>query len=122
MADIECGQFTLEGQDPQTGNLTFRAKLTPATSAQWTAVFHEYQAKERAIGNTAVACIKGDVIEFEVPDALAHATALVVRRCIKKTNPETVRRERDRQQQSDAQKKQVNDEWKRVKDKYHDGL
>jgi hypothetical protein len=101
----------------------FRAKLTPAPSAYWTAVFHEFEASERGLGNLAVARIfKEDVIEFDVPEAGSKAAAEVIRRCVDRTNPEAAKRQAARQRLGEAQQRQVDDEWKRVKDKYRDGL
>ena len=123
MADVQCGKFALVRRDPQTGKLKFRAKLTPAPSSHWTAVFHEYQASERGLGNLAVARIfKEDVIEFDVPEASSKAAAEVIRRCVERTNPEATKRQAARQRLSEAQERQVDEEWKRVQDKYRDGL
>jgi hypothetical protein len=123
MADVQCGKFELVHRDPQSGNLRFRAKLTPAPSAHWTAVFYEFQASERELGNLAVARIfKDDVIEFDVPEAGSKAAAAVIRRCVEMANPEATKREAARQRLSEAQQRQVDDEWKRVRDKYRDGL
>ena len=122
-ADIQCGKFELVRRDPQSGNLKFRAKLTPAPSAHWTAVFHEFEASERGLGNLAVARIfKDDVIEFVVPEAGSKAAAEVIRRCVERTNPEATKRQAARQRLGEAQQRQVDDEWNRVKDKYRDGL
>src|SRR2546422_7941949 len=108
MADVQCGKFELVRRDPQTGNLRFRARLTPAPSSYWTAVFHEYQATERGLGNLAVARIfKEDVIEFDVPDAGAKAAAEVIRRCVERTNPEAAKRQAARQRLSEAQQRQA---------------
>jgi hypothetical protein len=123
MADVQCGKFELVRRDPQSGNLKFRAKLTPAPSAYWTAVFHEFEASERGRGNLAVARIfKEDVIEFDVPEAGSKAAAEVIRRCVERTNPEATKRQAARQRLGEAQQRQVDDEWTRVKDKYRDGL
>jgi hypothetical protein len=123
MADVQCGKFELVRRDPQSGNLRFRAKLTPAPSAYWTAVFNEFEASERGLGNLAVARIfKEDVIEFDVPEAGSKAAAEVIRRCVDRTNPEAAKRQAARQRLGEAQQRQVDDEWKRVKDKYRDGL
>ena len=123
MADVQCGKFALVRRDPQTGKLKFRAKLTPAPSSHWTAVFHEYQASERGLGNLAVARIfKEDVIEFDVPEASSKAAAEVIRRCVERTNPEATKRQAARQRLGEAQQRQVDDEWNSVKDKYRDGL
>jgi hypothetical protein len=85
-------------------------------------VFHEYQTTERALGNPAVACVEGDVIEFEVPEVLAEAAAKVIRRCIERTNPEAAKRETARQQQQEAQQRQMEAEEKRLKNKFRGGL
>jgi hypothetical protein len=123
MADVQCGKFELVRRDPQSGNLKFRAKLTPAPSAYWTAVFHEFEASERGLGNLAVARIfKEDVIEFDVPEAGSKAAAEVIRRCVERTNPEATKRQAARQRLGEAQQRQVDAEWNRVKDKYRDGL
>jgi hypothetical protein len=122
MADVQCGKFELVRQDLQTGNLTFRAKLTPPPTAQWTAVFHEYQGTERGVGNLAVARIEGDVIEFEVPESSSEAAASVIRRCVQRTNPEAAKRQAAQQKQSEAWKKRVEDELKRVREKFRNGI
>ncbi len=131
MADVQCGKFELIRQNPQliirrdqnqTGNLTFRARLIPAPSDQWTTVFHEYQATECGLGNLAVARIEGDVIEFEVSEAGSQAAAEVIRRCVDRTNPEAAKRQAARQKQHEAQQKQVDEEWRRLQDKFRDGL
>ncbi len=122
MADVQCGKFELIQQDPATGNLTFRARLTSAPSAQWTAVFHEHQATEQAIGNPTVVRIEGDVIEFVASELSAKAAAEVIRRCVERTNPEAAKREAARQRQSEAQQKQADEERKRLKEKFRNGL
>jgi hypothetical protein len=122
MANVQCGKFELVQRDPQTGNLTFRAKLTPPPNAQWTALFHEYQGTERGVGNLAVARIEGDVIEFKVPESASEAAASVIRRCVQKTNPEAAKHEAAQQKQSEAWKKEVEDEWKRVREKFRNGI
>lgn len=124
MADVQCGKFELIRRHPQTGYLTFRARLTPAPMAQsqWMAVFHEYQAIERGLGNLVVARIEGGVIEFEAAEVGSKAAAEVIRRCVDRTNPEAAKRQAARQKQSEAQQKQVDDEWTRVQDEFRDGL
>jgi len=123
MADVRCEKFELVRRDPQSGNLRFRAKLIPAPGAYWTTVFHEFQASERGLGNLAVARIfKEDVIEFDVPEAGSRAAAEVIRRCVERTNPEATKRQAVRQRLSEAQQRQVDDEWKRVRNEYRDGL
>ena len=122
MADVQCGKFELIRQDPETGSLTFRAKLIPAPSAQWSNVFDEYQASERALGNLAVARIRGDVIEFEATDNGAKAAAEVIRRCVERTNPEAAKRQAAQQKQSDTRQKEIEGEWNRVKNTFRDGF
>ena len=122
MADVQCGKFELIRRDPQTGSLTFRARLTPAPIAEWLAIFHEYQGTERANANLAVARIRGDLIEFEAPELGSKAAAEVIRRCVEQTNPEAATRQATRQTQAETQQKQVDDEWKRMQDKFRDGL
>jgi hypothetical protein len=122
MADVQCGKFEYMGSDPQTGEVKFRGRLTPAPTPQWVAVFNEYQAVERGLGNTAVASISGDVIEFEVPEPFAEATASVVRRCVERANPEAAKRQAARDQQTEARVKQAADESQRLRDKFGKGL
>ena len=66
MADVQCGKFEYMGSDPQTGEVKFRGRLTPAPTPQWVAVFNEYQAVERGLGNTAVASISGRPVRIRV--------------------------------------------------------
>jgi hypothetical protein len=122
MADVQCGKFELIGWDPKTGILTFRARLTPAPSAQWMAVFHEYQTTERMLGNPAVARINNDVIEFQVPEPLAEVAAKVIRRCLEKTNQDAPKRQGRLQKDIETHQKRVEEEWKRVQNKFREGL
>jgi hypothetical protein len=119
---ILCGTFDFVWQDLQTGHLTFRAKLTLPPSDQWTAVFQEYQGTERAVGNRAVERIKGDVIEFEVPESASEAAASVIRRGVQRTNSEAAKRQAAQQEQSETWKRQVEDELKRVREKFRNGI
>src|SRR4029453_8624225 len=78
---------------------------------------------ERGPVNPACARIfKDDVIEFDVPEAGSKAAAEVIRRCVDRTNPEAAKRQAARQRLGEAQQRQGDDEGKRVKDKYRDGL
>jgi hypothetical protein len=122
MADVQCGTFDYMGQSPYTGNVQFRSRLTPAPDRGWIAVFQEYQRSERELGNTAVATIKGDKIEYEVPESAAEATASVVRRCIERTNPEAAKRKAERDRQVAELEKRAADEQQRLKDKFGKGL
>jgi hypothetical protein len=122
VASVQCGKFAFGDYDPQTGNLTFRATLTPAPDDGWVRVFQEYQATERAIGNPARARIQGDAIEFEVPEALAEAAAECVRRCIEKTNQEVATRQARRKRMTEDDQRRVEAERRRLQEKFRDGL
>ena len=124
MADIQIkGKFNNVGYDPKTWLIKFRAKLTSAPSDQWVAVFREFQAVERSVGNTfAVASVQGDVVEFAVQEVLARATADVIRRCIDKTNPQAKKRQAQEQAHSQTQQKVVDDERRRIDEKFRDGI
>ena len=122
MADVQCGTFELVERDAMTGNLRWRAPLTPAPDAEWRAAFDELQAVERAIGNTAVGRIDGGVIQFVVPEVASEATAGVIRRCVAKTNPEAATRQAARRAQGEAQKRQADEEWRRVREKFGRGI
>jgi hypothetical protein len=122
MADLQCGKFELLKQVPAPGMLTFHARLNGAPSALWRMIFEEYQAMECTLSNHAVARVRSDVIEFSVPEACAHAAAAAIRRCIDKTNAEVAQRAlRNRAVVASGGDMSV-DDWRRIEDRYRDGL
>ena len=122
MADVECGKFELLKQAPAPGMLTFRAILNGAPGARWRAVFDEYQGMECAGSNPAVARIRGNVMEFSVSEPCAQAAAAAIRRCIEKTNLAVAKRVARETAVAAGAGEMLADEWKRVEDKYRDGL
>jgi hypothetical protein len=122
MADLECGKFELLKQTPAPGMLTFHARLNHAPSALWRVVFEEYQGMECALTNHAVARIRSNVIEFSVSESCAPAAAAAIRRCIDKTNVEVAQRAlRDRAVAASGWE-MPGDDWRKIEDKYRDGL
>jgi hypothetical protein len=126
MADVQCEKFYPIWSNPETGEVTFRARVSAAPSPLWREVFHECQATERALGNPAVARIGGNGtefwIEFNVPEPLAQAAAQVIRRCLDKANQEAPKREARREETIKARERWVEEERKRLQDKFRDGL
>ncbi len=133
MADVEVGKFDLvevfrhpsdvRGGLPTTA-LRFRAAIAPAPNVEWQEAFNELMASERATGNSPGdrLSIQGEVTQFEAPESMARAAADLIRRVVERTNPEVVKRDSERRKQFEGAQKQDEDEQRRLREKFRDGI